>query len=311
MHSVFFNDKGVLRSGWRASIYVLAFAFVSFLLVSIGQALLLTSGSASGSNLHLFVNALLSLISASFVAWLCLRCLEKLPFRSLGATMSNGWMKHLWIGIGLGGITLAIAVFIAYVFGGLQFELNSGSTPVDIVYSLVVSLLVFGLAAAFEEILFRGYVLQTFSRAGIAWVAIAVTSAFFGLVHMGNPNSDWISTLNTILAGIWFSIAYLKTRDLWFVWGLHLMWNWTQGSIFGIEVSGITQVTAYPLFKEIDAGPTWLTGQDYGIEGGLACTVAIILSCFLIYVMPAVKPDPELLSLTSPDVTGETRSIPS
>jgi membrane protease YdiL (CAAX protease family) len=44
---------------------------------------------------------------------------------------------------------------------------------------------------------------------------------FFGVIHLQNPNADVISTTNTILAGVWFGLAYLKTRDLWFVWGLH------------------------------------------------------------------------------------------
>ena len=141
-------------------------------------------------------------------------------------------------------------------------------------------------AAAFEEALFRGYILQTFARSNLAWLAILLTSVFFGLVHADNPNAGVISTLNTVLAGIWFSVAYLRTRDLWFVWGLHLMWNWMQGSFFGIEVSGLTDITKNPLLREIDTGPTWLTGTTYGIEGGIVCTVALIVSTIAIHYVP-------------------------
>jgi uncharacterized protein len=120
------------------------------------------------------------------------------------------------------------------------------------------------------------------------------------VVHLGNPNANWISTLNTGLAGIWFGIAYLKTRDLWFVTGLHVMWNWVQGAIFGIEVSGLTELIAAPLMKEVDLGPTWLAGGSYGLEGGIVTTIAIVISIAAIQLLQIFRPDPELLAMTSP-----------
>jgi membrane protease YdiL (CAAX protease family) len=310
MQFLFFNNAGMLRSGWRVTVYLFAFVLSAFLLSVIGQTALasLQFESAPGTSIFLVTNAVLSLVAAIVIGWLCAKYLERLPFRSLGLAFTNGWLKHLLIGSIVGASTLGLAVFIAFIFGGLRFSVNSDSTPTEIAYSLAVSFLVFGAAAAFEEVLFRGYILQTFARAGLAWLAIILTSFFFCLVHMGNPNSDFISSTNTLLAGFWFGIAYLKTRDLWFVWGLHLMWNWTQGFIFGIEVSGITSVTEFPLLKEIDHGPTWLTGQEYGIEGGIACTIAILLSGILICVLAGLKADPELLKLTSRE-NGTERTV--
>ena len=81
---------------------------------------------------------------------------------------------------------------------------------------------------------------------------------------------------------MWFSVAYLRFRDLWFVTGMHCAWNWVQGSVFGIEVSGMREITEHTLLREIDTGPTWLTGETYGIEGGIAATIAILLSTTLI-----------------------------
>ena len=183
-------------------------------------------------------------------------------------------------------------------FGGLKFELNSAEINA-VITSLLASFLIFGIASAFEEALFRGYILQTFARSGLAWLAILLTSVFFGAVHLGNPNANLISTANTILAGVWFSVAYLKTRDLWFVWGLHLMWNWMQGAFFGIEVSGLTGITATPFLKEADFGPSWLTGQTYGLEGGVICTIAIVISIAAIHFLPILEPDEELLAMTA------------
>jgi uncharacterized protein len=297
MKYVFLNESGTLRSGWRSVIFLSIFTFFAVILGTLAQAVATAMGATYTSSTSLILNALASLIPALLVGWLCVKLLEKLPFRSLGAAFTNGWSKHWIVGLAFGAVTLSFGVGIAFAFGGLRFAVNTtGSGP--ILRSLMVSFLVFAIASAFEEALFRGYILQTFARSGLAWLAILLTSVFFGAVHLGNPNANLISTANTVLAGIWFSAAYLKNRDLWFVWGVHLMWNWMQGSFFGIEVSGLTEITASPLMREIDSGPTWLTGQTYGIEGGIACTIAIIISTIAIYFLQ-LKPDEDLLAMTS------------
>ncbi len=298
MQQIFLNEAGLLRSGWRFAVFVFVFVFTGTIFRALAQELLSGMQIVVGTNRSLLLNAGLSLFPALLASWLCVRYLEKLPFRSIGMFFTRGWLKHLVFGIALGVITLGVAVSIAYVFGGMRFTLNHVGWPA-ILRSLLVSGTIFAVAAAFEEILFRGYILQTFSREGLAWLAILMTSAFFGAVHLGNPNAGLISTVNTVIAGVWFGLAYLKTRDLWFVWGLHFMWNWTQGSIFGIEVSGITTVTSDPLFIEIDHGPVWLTGETYGIEGGIACTAALTASIVFIFFYPGLKPDAEMLRLTS------------
>ncbi len=105
--------------------------------------------------------------------------------------------------------------------------------------------------------------------------------------------------INTGLAGIWFSVAYLKTRNLWFVFGLHLMWNWVQGAFLGLPVSGITELTTAPLVRITEFGAPNITGGIYGIEGGIACTVAIFFSTVLIWYLPLLRPTAEMLALTS------------
>jgi len=301
MKYLLFDDNGRLRSGWRAGIFLFAYVIVAVTLGSIVQIALLFMqiAPAPQSGAFLAINGILSLVPAILLGWGCGKLFEKLPFRALGAAFTCGWFRHLVIGSVIGAVTLGFAVMIAYIFGGLRFELDTTAGYDGLLSSLGISFVVFAAAAAFEEALFRGYILQTFSRSGLAWLAILLTSVFFGAVHLGNPNAGVISTANTVLAGLWFSVAYLKTRDLWFVWGMHLMWNWMQGSFFGIEVSGMTDITTAPLFREIDSGPIWLTGQTYGIEGGVVCTIALILSTASIHFLPILRPDKDLLAMTS------------
>ncbi len=301
INQVFIDESGRIRSGWRFAIFLSVFILLAAILGGVTASILhsVPAGFAPGSAEFLAVNGVVSLVPAVLVGWFCGKYLEALPFKALGASFTEGWLKHLILGIVIGAATLAIAVLMALISGGLSFQFNSEAGTSAIISTLAVSSLIFAVAAAFEEVFFRGYMLQTFARAGYAWLAIALTSAFFGSVHMGNPDAGIISTLNTIFAGVWFGIAYLKTRDLWFVLGLHLMWNWMQGAFFGIEVSGLKQIVTDPLLKEIDRGPVWLTGENYGIEGGIACTVAIVISITAIYFIPFLKPSDEMLELTS------------
>ncbi len=298
---ILFDPLGRLRSGWRAAIFLFAFIFAAIVLGVIGQLVLRALGvdAAPNSAAFMLTNGITSLIPALLLGWLCGWLFENLPFRAIGAAFTSGWLNHLFLGVIIGAATLSLAVLIAFLYGGLKFNFDVAAGDKGIAWSLAVSFVVFAGASAFEEALFRGYILQTFSRSGLAWLAILLTSIFFGAVHLGNPGVTVFSTLNTILAGLWFSVAYLKTRDLWFVWGMHLMWNWMQGSFFGIEVSGLTYITTSPLLKEIDSGPTWLTGSTYGIEGGIVCTVALIVSTLAIWLLPIAKPDLELLAMTS------------
>jgi membrane protease YdiL (CAAX protease family) len=289
--NILFGEDGKLRSGWRFAIFVFGFLFLYLgVAAAIFTAIFALGGPTDqGNAVFLTINGLVSLTIALVVGWLCGKYLEGLPFEALGSSLKNRWLVNLLIGLVGGAATFAIGAGVGIVFGGLSFSFNADAPATSILSTLLISFLVFAAAAAFEEALFRGYILQTFVRSGLAWPAILITSLAFGAVHLGNPNANWISSLNTALAGIWFGVAYLKTRDLWFPTGLHLAWNWTQGSIFGVEVSGLTDIVEQPVLRETDLGPRWLTGGDYGIEGGIATAVALAVSMIVIWLVPFGK----------------------
>jgi membrane protease YdiL (CAAX protease family) len=296
MQAVLQDENGRLRSGWRVTVFLVLFFIISGMLV-VGEQVLVSfiqTDQATARQIYIVVNSSGLLITALVLGALAGRVFEQLPFRSIGASFTRGWLRHLSAGLLLGAFALVVAVVIGVAAGGQRFALNLGYSG-SMAISLLVGLAVFSLAAAWEEAFFRGYIFQTLTRSGLAWLAIILTSCFFGVVHLANPNATAISASNTVLAGGVFGIAYLKTRDLWFPWGLHLMWNWMQGSVFGIEVSGTTYMTPAPLLTEFDTGPAWLTGSEYGIEGGIACTIALIGVAGAIYFMP-LKPDPRLAS---------------
>ncbi|MBX3292831.1 MAG: CPBP family intramembrane metalloprotease [Acidobacteria bacterium] len=308
MNHIFLDATGKLRSGWRALFFLLAFAFASGVIYASMFAVFISMTGLDAAEATdpkyeasmIAVGSAVSLAAALGVGFFCAKLLEKLPFRSLGASFTAGWLRHLLLGIAIGAATLVVAALPAIIFGGLRFEFAADVGVQTLIYSLTTAFVIFAAAAAYEEALFRGYFLQTLARGGYAWLAIVLTSAFFATVHLGNPSANAFSTANTAIAGLWFGIAYMRTRDLWFVWGLHLMWNFFQGSVFGIEVSGLTDLSKPSLLNEIDTGPAWLTGGSYGIEASIGCTAALLLSIFVIRMMPGLEPDAEMLAMTSP-----------
>lgn len=300
---IFINEFGRLRSGWRLVIYFAAFIALSFVWVVVLRGLYLAGSrvfpkfpyAEFAADAIFRLTLLLSALGAGFI---CVKFLEGLPFRSLGLGFHSGFLRDLVVGSAIGILSVALAVLIAVVMGGLRFSLNNEAV-VAISKSLIASGGLLFIAALAEEAMFRGYPLQTLSRARLAWLGALLTSVPFGLVHLNNPNViPGVTFANTALAGIWLAIAYLKTRSLWFPWGVHWAWNFALGGLFGLPISGINLIS-HPLLKAEDIGPRWLTGGSYGIEGGIACTIALIVSTLLIWFLPWPSATPELKQMTS------------
>jgi len=300
MHKIFINDFGRLRSGWRLALFVGAFIVLSFLIATVLRVVFVFTGLERASGASQFIAELIfriGLLAAALGAgYICVRFLEGLPWRSLGLTFHRGWLRDLVLGSVIGFASLVVAIGIAS--RGLSFSLGNAGWSA-IVRSMIGSGVLLFVAALAEEAMFRGYPLQTLSRAKLAWLGVLLTSVPFGLVHLSNPNVvRGLTFANTALAGIWLAAAYLRTRSLWLPLGVHWSWNWALGWFFGLPISGIKLVTD-PLLDARDAGPKWLTGGSYGIEGGVACGIALILFTVFLWKTRWLSATPELKQMTS------------
>ena len=300
MRNIFINEFGRLRSGWRALIFVAALFVLTLLIVTALRGVFIFIRPSGSSSAALFIADLIyrfSLLAAALGAgYFCARFLEGLPWRSLGLTFHSGWLRDLVLGFAIGFASLVVAVAIASK--GLRFSLSNTGWS-SIVRSMIGSGVLLFAAAVAEEAMFRGYGLQTLSRAKLAWLGVLLTSVPFGLVHLTNPNVvPGVTFANTALAGIWLAAAYLRTRSLWLPLGVHWAWNWALGWFFGLPISGL-QLVSTPLIETQDNGPKWLTGGSYGIEGGVACTIALILFTAFLWKTRWLSATPELKQMTS------------
>ena len=154
--------------------------------------------------------------------------------------------------------------------------------------------LFFLVAAAFEELLFRGFAFQALVHNVGPVAALALSSMFFGAAHIANPNATALSTINTMLAGVWLGAAYLATRSLWLATALHFSWNFVMAFVFGLPVSGWVTMNRLALFRAESGSPEWLSGGTYGPEGGLAATVALMAATLLIWRSGMFRPSIEM-----------------
>lgn len=232
-----------------------------------------------------------------FVSWSCLKIMDGERLCSLGLSLFIGWERDIFLGLGTGIAMTGTVVLLQFLGGGTRFGLNpywfNGTIDRDALSHTVtetfLTMALFIVAALFEELLYRGYAFQTLLRGAHPSIPIVILSLLFGLGHWGNPNRTLFSTANTVLAGIWLSVAYLRSRNLWYPTALHLSWNLMLGPIFGLPVSGRI-MPAHPLLLTSSGNPVWLTGGSYGSEGGVAAT--IVLLCAII--VTSLRPDKNL-----------------
>jgi membrane protease YdiL (CAAX protease family) len=299
----FINHVGRLRSGWRLLLFVFALLTINFLLAT-GLRIFYALGheyfppTSHGAFIADVIYRLTLLISALGAGYVCTRFLEGLPWRALGLTFHVHWLRDLLIGSAVGIASLSLAAAVATAAGGLRFTASGTQMLMQVGKTLVSSALLFIVAGLAEEAMFRGYPLQTLSRARLAWFGVFLTSVPFAMVHLWNPNAGPGPFANTALAGVWLALAYLRTRSLWFPLGIHWAWNWALGSLFGLPVSGL-KIVSHPLLQGNDLGPAWLTGGSYGIEGGVACTLALLLSISFVWRTRLVSATDEMKKLTS------------
>ncbi|NGZ76564.1 CPBP family intramembrane glutamic endopeptidase [Saccharibacillus alkalitolerans] len=178
----------------------------------------------------------------------------------------RAWKEALG-GILTGAIFIAVSTLMIVMLGGYSFQWAAVADPGSIVMTAIEAALG---AAIFEELVFRGLMLQAIQKLTGSWIALAITSLTFGAFHLANPGATlWSALAITLEAGVLLGAAFLWRRNLWFAMGLHFAWNALEGAL-GIPVSGLP---AAGLFTVTANGSTWLTGGDFGLEGSIVTVI--------------------------------------
>lgn len=264
-----FLSQGEVRPIWRCllslAMIVLAYVFVGILL---GVVLGATGLSPERLTVLFWVNFLMLPVLLG-IFQLLVGAFDRRPLGSVGLAFFPRWLRELGAGLGLGAAMMLIVAALEMLLRLARFQASAAAPPQLLGGGLLigVGLLV---AAANEELIFRGYPFQRLVDSIGPVPAVVLSSVLFGVVHLGNPSHTWLSTLNTMIVGIPLAIAYLRTRALWMPIGIHFAWNFLQGYGLGLPVSGVVLPTA--LFQSRVSGASWLTGAAYGPEAGVLTT---------------------------------------
>lgn len=222
---------------------------------------------------------LLSSIFFLFLLWLGFSILQAIslgpvPTRVLLGLPKRPTARREWAlgaAIGWGGIVAAVLPMA--LARTLHVRFWTEPRAFELAFINVLTLAVAALA---EEVAFRGYPFRRLIEAAGPAKATILMAIFFGMLHMLNPDANWVSVLITMLAGVLLSIAWLRTHGLWVAWGLHFAWNASMGVLFGLPVSGLANFSTVVQTRAV--GRDWLTGGDYGPEAAMLTGVVLLVA---------------------------------
>lgn len=283
LKNIFWNsEQHRIRTGFRLTVQ-----FILYVGLTAGLGAALTTFGphkklSSDAPMWFFLCYACILLASGFIStWLTGRFLDRRPYSDFGFHFNKNWWIDLSFGMALGGILMALIFTIELTAGWLTisdvFYMENPDLPFFV--PILVFFFVFISVALSEELLSRGYILKnlseglTFGAMGakrailIAWI---LSSIVFGLLHLGNPHANFISTSNIIIAGMFLGLGYILTGELAIPIGLHISWNFFEGNIFGFPVSGNTIPAEVVTFIKIEQmGPELWTGGAFGPEAGL------------------------------------------
>jgi membrane protease YdiL (CAAX protease family) len=303
-----------LRAVWRVLIqgglFLVGDSLLTFIL-GLGVAAIFTArgGFSSGVNgtqdLSVFLasffsfsqlgGTLFGLISLVMILLTCLlaaRWLDRRPFADYGFHFSRRWWWSFGFGLLLGAGLMAFIFLVELATGWVKVTgfLKPGAIG-SFWGEIILAVILFICVGIYEELLARGFQLRNLAE-GFYFPQVSprtaliigyiLSSIIFGVLHASNPNASLISTLNLFLAGLFLGLGYVLTGDLALPIGLHITWNFFEGSVFGFPVSGANAGATFIAIQQ--GGPAPLTGGEFGPEAGLIGILALVLGAVFIFL---------------------------
>lgn len=190
-------------------------------------------------------------------------------------------LVRLGQGLCVGLLAFSAAVGVAALIG--VYQVTGFGDSSRLVLELVASAV---MPAFMEELLFRGILFRWIEEFGGSWAALLLSSLIFGAAHLGNPSASWFTSFGIAIGpGLLLGAAYMLTRNLWLSMGIHAAWNFAQGEIFDVPVSGIP---AHGLLTARLSGSPLMTGNGFGLEGSaIGITTGIIFG--LVFLWLAIR----------------------
>ena len=212
------------------------------------------------------------------IAVIYCRYVEKRPLTSMGFRKKKS-ARHYLAGVFTGIFMMTADVLLSVVCGVHEIKLSAERDTV----LLIVYFIGFLIQGAAEEVIFRGYLMNTIGGKVSPVPAILISSAIFSIAHAANKGFGFLAFFNIVLFGVFEGLHMILYDDIWGACAIHSMWNFFQGNFYGISVSG-TDVADSVFVLTRTSDSSILTGGDFGIEGSIFTTLILLLAsaCLII-----------------------------
>ena len=227
---------------------------------------------------------LISRVIHTVIATLFCIFIQKRKAESLGYTKKNAVSQYL-LGLVVGFSIFSAGVLFTIITKTATYTLNNEKINIGLYLALILGWIIQGMS---EEVVCRGFFLVSLSRKLPVPAAIFISSFAFAAIHLGNNNLTVLAFINLALFGIFASLVFLRTKNIWFVSAIHSVWNYVQGNFYGIPVSGGFS-GPHILTAQFDMTKEVINGGAFGLEGGLAVTIVLVIGCLITVFLPSFK----------------------
>ena len=232
-----------------------------------------TALALMASEKYLLISLFATVITTVGAIIFCTK-IEKRKIVTMGFVRENAARDYL-VGFAVGIGLFAASLLLLVIAGAAKVSFSGGSIGIILIFLL--GYLIQGMS---EEVLLRGYFLISLARRNSIGWAVIISSVMFALLHIFNAGVSVLAIVNITLFGALMAVYMLKRGNIWGVCAIHSAWNFVQGNVFGVQVSGM------PLCESVFAteltGSKWITGGDFGMEGGLAVTLVLLIGIAII-----------------------------
>lgn len=234
---------------------------------------------------------LMILVVILYCQWLEKRKPDTLGFRR------KGMIGQYLLGILGGFVCFSAAYLICVLTGSVHFDgLAEQIAPLYIV-GYFAGYMIQGMA---EEVLCRGYLLVSLSRRHSLRYSILLSSVFFAVLHGMNPGISVLAVFNLTLFGVLAALLLIKFENIWIVGAFHSIWNFVQGNLYGIQVSG-NQLQQSVFATTYKSSSAITNGGAFGMEGGLAVT--LVLGAGITWLLWSLKKEGRVIEQTMEEVS--------
>lgn len=236
----------------------------------------------------MLIATLCSEIILIVVVLLYCRFFEKRRLSTAGFQKKK-WFIYYLKGAALGLLFFTAAYLICLITGSIRCEGISGQMVPGYLVGYLFGYLIQGMA---EEVLCRGYLFVSLSRRYSVSYSAILSAAFFALLHGMNSGLSFLAMINIFLFGIFAALMLVRYENIWIVGAFHSLWNFAQGNLFGVQVSGM-EVQSSVLATTSKDGFSIINGGSFGMEGGLGVTLVLGIGIFWMLKSLEIMPKSE------------------